>query len=167
MVKTMGMARSRRWMLVGIVAILVSMLALLVPQVAGAQTTGGGTGTLEAQGDGMAAIRGNATVTITGDGTLWIRDDAGDASINISGTGTRSERDNWVRYVGFDGSATVSGSDLLVALRGENIELDATGQGVYGLRGSGSYTAYGSNNNVLESGSWTEPGEIDSFGVSE
>ena len=138
---------------------LVGTVALS-PQAAYAQS-GGGDGTLRANGDGLAGIRGNGNITISGNGILWIRDSAGDAVINISGNGGhRSEGENgWIRYSGFDGQATVSGSRVTVALSGFGINLTATGSGKFIMRGNGSYTIEKDGVIVLD-GVWTEEAQV-------
>lgn len=143
---------------------LAMMIALvgagvLAPQTAYAQS-GGGKGTLTASGDGLAGIRGNGDVIISGNGILWIRDSAGDAVINVSGSGTRKEGENgWIRYSGFDGQATVSGSQITVALSGYDINLEATGTGKFVLRGNGSYSVEKDGIIVLD-GVWTEEAQV-------
>lgn len=123
-----------------IALVLVLGVALLVPQIVYAQQ-GSGTGTLTASGDGMATIRGNATSVISGNGILWIRDYAGDASIHVSGVGIKRVLPNgWIRYVGFHGEAQVTGSKVILMLSGYNIQLQATGTGQYLLRGEGTYS---------------------------
>lgn len=129
------------------------------PQVAYAQS-GGGTGTLKATGDGLAGIRGSGDVTISGSGVLWIRDRAGDALIQISGSGNRREGENgWIRYSGFNGEASISGSAITVALTGTGIDLEATGTGRFVLRGSGSYTVEKDGIIILD-GIWTEEAQV-------
>ncbi len=129
------------------------------PQTAYAQS-GGGTGTLKATGDGLAGIRGGGDVSISGSGVLWIRDHAGDAIINVSGGGNRSEKEGgWVRYSGFNGEASVSGSGITVALSGYDINLEAIGTGRFVLRGNGSYTVEKDGIIVLD-GIWTEEAQV-------
>lgn len=133
---------------------LVTLMAL--PGVALAQVNVSGTGTLEAEGRGLAVVQGNGTIVISGSGVLDILDIAGDARIDIQGGGTReltTQRDRQVvRYRGFDGLATISGSHVVVRLRGTEIELNATGTGRAYLRGEGTYTLNG------VSGEWTRAG---------
>lgn len=127
---------------------IAAVLALLAatafaPQPALADS-GGGTGVLTASGNGLAWIRGNGTITISGNGILEIRDHAGDAEIRVSGAGKKTELAGGViRYIGFNGSATVSGSDVSVSLSGYNIRLEARGTGKFILRGNGTYTVNG------------------------
>lgn len=132
---------------------------ILTPQPALAES-GGGIGTLAADGDGLAGIRGDGTVTISGNGVLWIKDHNSDASISVTGNGTKREMPNgWIRYTGFQGEANVSGSMITVALSGYDINLQATGTGKFVLRGNGSYTVEKDGVIVL-SGAWTEQVEV-------
>ncbi len=153
--------KNKRLYLIFSFALAVSLFsaALVAPQTAFAES-GGGTGTLTADGDGLAGIRGNGTVTISGNGILWIRDHAGDAAITISGNGVRDALPGgWIRYSGFNGSATVSGSQITVALSGYSIHLNATGTGKFVLRGNGSYSVV-KDGDVVLTGSWTEDAEV-------
>ncbi len=146
------------------IAALALILALtgaiaFVPQTASAES-GGGTGTLIASGDGLAGIRGNGTIHITGNGILYIRDHAGDASIQVTGSGQRTELPNgWIRYLGFHGTADVSGSMITVALSGYDINLQASGTGKFLLRGNGTYSVE-RDGVVILSGTWTESAEV-------
>lgn len=121
-----------------------------------------GTGALTAEGDGRAALHGRGTVTVSGRGALYIVDRAGDAQINIEGNGTRdiiqSYNQQVVRYRGFNGTATISGSNIIVVIRGRNIELTAEGTGRAHLRGRGTYEFNG------ESGKWTTRGTFVNLG---
>lgn len=119
---------------------LAFAIALAVPQTAIAQS-GGGEGMLTASGDGLAGLRGEGTIVISGNGLLWIRDHAGDASIEVTGAGVKQVLPSgWIRYAGFNGTAEVTGSKITVALSGFNIQLQATGSGKFLLRGNGTYS---------------------------
>ncbi len=154
--------KKRIYPLLFVLAALIALVGagIFVPQITYAQS-GGGSGMLKATGDGLAGIRGNGDVTVSGNGILWIRDQAGDAVVNVSGNGGhRHEGENgWVRYSGFDGQATVSGSQITVALSGFDINLKATGTGKFIMRGSGSYTVEKDGIIVLD-GVWTEEAEV-------
>ncbi len=140
-------------------AIAILGISFLGPQVALAES-GGGSGNLVADGDGLAGIRGGGTVTISGNGILWIRDQAGDAEIDITGNGIRSDLPGgWVRYSGFNGSAVVSGSQITVALSGYSIHLQASGTGSFVLRGNGTYSVT-KDGVVVFTGAWTEEAEV-------
>ncbi|MFQ5400665.1 MAG: hypothetical protein ACE5E7_13850 [Anaerolineae bacterium] len=142
------------------VAVMIGMFAFVLsaPQTAAAQS-GSGSGTLIADGDGLAGIRGNGEVSISGNGILWIRDDAGDAEIEVSGNGHKVELPSgWIRYTGFDGEAEVHGSRITVALSGVNIHLEATGSGKFVLRGSGTYSVESDGETIT--GVWPDRVEV-------
>ena len=145
--------------------LLIAVGLLAVIPAAMAQATIDGSGTLTAEGDGHAAIQGSGTVTVSGEGTLRILDRAGDAEISVSGGGgqTRSsEREGaWVIYRSFEGSASVTGSDIIVSLRGHDINLEARGTGRAYLRGQGTYTVNG------EDGNWLPRGRVVPLGAAE
>jgi hypothetical protein len=128
-------------------------------------------GTLVADGDGRAQVHGDGTVTVTA-ASAWlaIRDGNGDAVITIDGAGeliddaaldaftaqndAALERvtnlrarlaEGWVLYRNFEGTATVSGSRISVAVTGEGVHLEAEGYGGYALRGEGTYTINGAD----------------------
>jgi len=136
-------------------ALGLALVAILLMTGAAAAAQGGGTGTLTAQGDGIAGLRGNGSITISGSGTLYVRDAAGDATINVTGKGVKRElRNGWILYAGFDGQAQISGTQITVALSGINIHLQASGTGKFLLRGEGTYeTSHGK-------GVWTDAGKV-------
>ena len=152
---------TKRFSIVVSIAVALALMGatMVSPQAALAQS-GGGSGTLTASGDGLAGIRGSGTATISRSGILWIRDRAGDASIQVSGNGTKSELPSgWIRYAGFQGEAVVSGSQITVALSGYDIQLTASGTGKFVLRGNGSYTVQKDGATVV-SGAWTESVQV-------
>jgi hypothetical protein len=140
---------------------LAVVLALFLTTVAAAEH-GAGTGTLTAKGNGLAALRGDLSVTLTGSGLLVIRDQAGDATIAVTGRGYKTKGppqgkefpNGTIAYFGFDGKAEISGSAITVSLRGSDIELEATGTGKFLLRGHGSY------HTDKGGGAWTEDGAV-------
>jgi hypothetical protein len=114
-----------------------------------------GTGTLTAQGDGVAGLRGKGSVTISGDGILWFKDHAGDATWSISGEGERRDFPRgWIEYVGFNGEFEAEGSKITVVLSGENISLFAEGTGKVILWGEGTYEV------GKIKGEWSSTGQI-------
>ena len=120
-----------------IVVVVVAMLAV-VPVVSAQEPRG--EGSLTAQGDGIAILRGRGTVDLGGNGTLWIKDAAGDAVIEVTGSGQREEfPDGWIQYAGFHGTAHVEGSRIGVIVAGVDIELTAQGCGLARLWGHGSH----------------------------
>ncbi|NIS80715.1 MAG: hypothetical protein GTO14_11010 [Anaerolineales bacterium] len=151
--------KAKRFLMTATLAVVVVALCAAVLPIGQAYAqSGGGTGTLRAWGDGLAAVRGNGTIVISGNGILWIRDHNGDASIHITGTGVRKELDTgWIRYVGFNGQAKVTGSRVTVALSGYDIKLVATGTGKFVLRGNGRWETDNA------SGEWSSTAEVMSF----
>jgi hypothetical protein len=134
---------------------LVLVIALAVPLTAFAQNAQG-TGSVHAEGDGRVYVRGNGWVRISGQGHLAIVDLAGDATIDIHHNTADSEssavtaeagqpnvRGSRLVFRRFDGDATITGSHIVVMMRGRNIVLDAEGRGVVRLRGVGTYTFNG------------------------
>ena len=146
------------------ITILTSLLLILaVPVVVNAQVVVGGTGTLQAQGDGTAAVQGAGTVTISGNGGLIIYDRDGDATIEISGVGQRSVESTrngrqYVRYIGFNGTATITGESFTVILRGTGIELNAEGTGRAWLKGRGTYIVNGNEGEWSAGGTYIDLG---------
>ena len=120
-----------------ILVVVVAMLAVVpVVSAQGSQSEG----SLTAQGDGMAILRGRGTVDLSGNGILWIKDAAGDAVIEVTGSGQKEEfPDGWIQYAGFHGTAHVEGSRIGVIVAGVDIELAAQGRGMARLWGHGSY----------------------------
>jgi len=99
-----------------------------------------GTGELHAWGDGMAGVRGNVEVSITGNGTLFIRDLEGDGEWTVSGDGGRNDLPNgWTVYYGFNGTVEAHGSRITVLLSGYDVDLWAKGTGAALLYGEGGY----------------------------
>lgn len=139
---------TKRWIAIGLVALLLTAAPMVIMAQAGAS----GTGTVTASGDGRAGLRGSGDLTISGSGVLLIIDHAGDAVIDVSGEGSRYERGSRILYRGFNGTAAVSGSDITVGLRGTGITLEASGTGIIRLWGTGTYEING------ESGDWSQSG---------
>ncbi|NJM40112.1 MAG: hypothetical protein HC853_04770 [Anaerolineae bacterium] len=116
--------------------------------------SGGGSGTLTAQGKGIAWVRGNGTFTVSGSGVLRFRDWGGDAQVTVDGTQRNVFKGRWNRYAGFRGMATITGTDVMIELAGVNVNLTATGTGRYVLRGQGTYTKTISGTTTTSTGEW-------------
>ena len=145
------------------IAILMSVVWVLVMIPATlAQESFSGTGTITAWGNGSAAMHGDGTVTITGNGVLYVIDRYGDAEIEVSGDGYRTERKyhgyTLLIYRGFNGEATISGTHFGAMLRGKDIHLTAEGTGKIVLKGRGEYEING------RTYSWTADGVTVQFG---
>ena len=112
-----------------------------------------GTGTLTAEGSGTALVRGEIEMQLSADsGSLSVVDRAGDMVINVTGDGTRTEDGSMVVYTGFNGDATITGSDVVVTMTGTGIELTVEGTGTAVLIGTGSYEVTDG-----QSGEWRNP----------
>ena len=126
------------------IILLTTLGALLIPFTVLA-ASGEGTGALAAWARlGKGAIHGAGTMTVTGNGELWIYDVAGDSRIAVKGSGTVQEYPSgWVRYAGFDGTAKISSDEVKVVVMGYGIRMIARGSGEFALRGDGNYRTTG------------------------
>ncbi|MCD6207344.1 MAG: hypothetical protein J7J06_05045 [Methanosarcinales archaeon] len=116
-----------------------------------------GTGTLTAEGSGTALVRGNIEIALAADaGSLSVRDRAGDMAIEVTGDGTRTEDGSTVIYTGFNGDATIAGSNVVVTMTGTGIDLTVDGTGTAILIGTGSYEVTHGDEDVA-SGVWRNP----------
>jgi len=99
-----------------------------------------GVGRLTAHGDGIALLAGRGIVKVSGNGILWIKDIAGNATIEVTGQGEKKEfSDGWIQYSGFRGTAKVKGGRFVMHIAGADIELAAVGRGRVFLWGHGTY----------------------------
>jgi len=125
-------------------ALVLSLLAALTLPGLALAASGNGNGALRAWGNGVGVVRGNGSMTLSGNGSLWVQDNAGDMQIYIQGEGVREDLgDGWTLYSGFDGTATISGSEVTVAIAGDHIRMYARGAGHFALRGEGGYRTSG------------------------
>ncbi len=111
-----------------------------------------GSGTVHAEGSGVATIQGHGQVWAGGCPasavacTLAVHDNANPGEnpvVRIQGYGWMQKRGDWYIYHGFDGSALVAGEDITVRLAGHHISLTASGTGQATLRGRGTYSVNG------------------------
>ena len=100
-----------------------------------------GTGTLTASGNGRATISGNMEMEISArSGVLTITDYDNNAEVDVTGYGIKEDLGNGaLRYSGFDGTASISGSSVTVVILGDGIKLITEGIGSAVLRGYGTY----------------------------
>ena len=132
-------------------AITLTLVLLLVTVSTVGATGIHGTGRLHAWGDGLAGVRGDCEISVTGSGVLYFRDHEGDATFSATGFGERRDLSSgWIVYFGFSGTFEAQGSRITVALSGYDIDLWAQGTGSAVLRGNGKYEING------ERHSWTE-----------
>jgi len=112
-----------------------------------------GTGTLTAEGSGTALVRGDIEMQLSADaGSLSVVDRDGDRIITVTGDGARIDDGSIVVYTGFNGDATISGSDVVVTMTGTGIDLTVDGTGTAILIGTGLYEVTGGR-----SGEWRNP----------
>jgi len=132
--------------------LFVMVLLLALPSLSFAQESVQGTGTLHAEGKGTVTIQARpGTVDISGSGVLTLVDLAGDAAIQVTGSGTRSTemqgKHTVIRYRGFNGQAHIEGSHYIVRVRGRHLVVDARGTGRALLQGQGTYEVNGTQGN--------------------
>jgi len=98
-----------------------------------------GTGVLTAHGDGIAVLGGRGIVNVSGNGLLWVKDLAGNATIEVTGYGEKKVfNDGWIQYSGFRGTAHIAGARIVVVIAGVDIDLEARGHGRVILWGHGT-----------------------------
>lgn len=106
-----------------------------------------GTGRLYASGDGEAGLDGNGSidgkVSNSNTGTLTVIDRGGDVTIDTKGAGNRSENTNAqgekvITITGI-GNAKISGTNVVVTVKGDSIDIIAEGTGNVTLTGKGTY----------------------------
>lgn len=103
------------------------------------ETLATGAGVLTAQGDGIAILGGRGIVDLSGNGLLWVKDLTGNAVIEVTGYGKKKVFDDgWIQYSGFDGTAHIAGSRVIVVIAGADVDLEARGYGRTLLWGHGN-----------------------------
>ncbi len=145
----------KRKSLVLLIVVVALIGALAAPLAASADTIWG-RGTLIAEGRGTVVVRGAGHATLSGKGTLYFKDNAGDAQINIStANAQRDPSGGWLIWRGFDGTFEVRGTGFTLRFAGAGIHLEATGAGVATLRGHGWYEVNGHHGNWAARGATT------------
>lgn len=129
---------------------IVSMAAIAFAPAASAEeptrpgTTLAGAGVLDAQGDGLIAVRGRMDLEVSADeGILLVKDVDNDAVVRVDGNGQTAQWNGFTVYFGFNGNATVKARDAGVIVIGKNIDLHVEGRGWAFLKGEGEYTVNG------------------------
>lgn len=128
---------------IGVAAIAASA-ALVTPAFAAspspATVSAGGTGVVTARGTGAAQFSGDIDgMVVDGQGVLVVIDRGGDAKVVVHGMGHMTVKGNVRTYVGFNGHARISGSDVTVKLAGVRVHLAAKGDGTFVLKGHGTF----------------------------
>ena len=146
MVKKLGIAAA-------VLAIASMAFSALAPAVSASEPTPParvpdvllrGTGVLDAQGTGVAAVKGRMDYRATADeGILLVKDINGDAMVDIDGFGGTGEWRGFKAYFGIRGNVHIVGSDVAVILVGHDIDLHVEGRGWAFLKGEGRFTVNG------------------------
>lgn len=104
----------------------------------------GGAGVLDAQGNGVAAVRGAMDLEVSAsEGILMVRDFNNNAVVHVDGNGKTAQWLGFTVYFGFDGHATVKAPNAGVIVVGKDIDLHVKGIGWAFLKGEGTFTANG------------------------
>lgn len=140
--------------------------AVSAEEPAGA-TVGGvfvrGAGVLDAEGSGMAAVKGRMDLNVSADeGVLLVKDIAGDADVDVTGHGEKGKWMGFDVYFGFDGQASVVGSNVGVIVVGRGIDLHVAGKGWAYLKGRGTLEIRGFGSRL-----WTDEGTFAGIGTPE
>ncbi|MEA1907842.1 MAG: hypothetical protein U9N43_02265 [Euryarchaeota archaeon] len=117
-----------------------------------------GTGMLTAEGTGTTLFRGAIEMQLSADaGSLSVVDRNGDMVLTVTGDGTRTEEGSMVIYTGFNGDATITGSDVVVTMTGTGIDLTVDGTGTAILIGTGLYEVAGGRSGEWRNQELVEP----------
>lgn len=101
-----------------------------------------GRGVLDAQGDGLVAVKGKMDLRASADkGILLVKDIAGDAQVDVQGDGGSGEWQGFTAYFGYDGEAQITGSNVAVIIVARDIRLHVVGAGWAFLKGEGTFEA--------------------------
>jgi hypothetical protein len=108
------------------------------------RTVVGGTGVLDAHGDGVVGLRGSVDLHASASGgLLLVRDFNHNAVVHVDGNGQTVQWLGFTVYFGFNGNATVLAPDAAVIVVGRDIDLHVVGRGWAFLKGRGEFTANG------------------------
>jgi hypothetical protein len=103
-----------------------------------------GAGVLDAQGNGIAAVKGAMDLHVSAsEGILLVRDLDHDAFVDVQGNGETAHWNGFTVYFGFHGQAHVIARDAAVIVVGKDIDLHVVGKGWAFLKGRGTFTANG------------------------
>jgi hypothetical protein len=103
-----------------------------------------GAGVLDAQGNGLAAVRGAMDLHVSAsEAVLLVRDLDNDAYVHVEGNGQTAQWNGFTVYYGFNGDARVIARDAGVIVVGKDIALHVAGKGWAFHKGHGSFTANG------------------------
>lgn len=128
----------KRKLLISAVLLTVLLMAVL-PALASAY------GEFRAEGKrGWVKFTGRGgSVTVEGKGKLWVTVGR-DSKAQIDGTYKTHTKEGLTDYYeGFQGKATLSGLNFKVAIRGENIKMEAVADGKAAMNGVGTFSVNG------------------------
>jgi len=138
------------WALAAVLGAAALAVAAVAPGALAAEPTPatnaviGGTGVLDARGDGLVAVKGAMDYHASGtEAVLLVKDEGGNAFINVSGYGTTFHWNGFTAYAGFHGTAHIIGGDVAVILVGRDLNVDVAGRGWAYLKGNGAYFVNG------------------------
>jgi hypothetical protein len=136
-----------------LVGLTVALTLLMASTVSAKEISG--TGTISADGAGLAILRGTGEVDIQGHGVgiVWVKSAE---TLEASGEGYRWEipETGATVFLGWSGSVYASGHEMTVWMAGGLIEFTASGTGKVYLRGRGTYVLNG------HEGEWSPMGEL-------
>src|SRR5581483_3615126 len=102
------------WALAAVLGAAALAVAAVAPGASAAEPTPatnaviGGTGVLDARGDGLVAVKGAMDYHASGaEAVLLVKDEGGNAFINVSGYGTTFHWNGFTAYAGFHGTAHI------------------------------------------------------------
>lgn len=101
----------------------------------------GGTGSLHAEGKGIAELDGKGSVIASTDsaGTVTVVDLDGDVKVDVEGTGQVETIDEQTKQYSGYGKIIVNGTDINVNVQGSALSIDAAGTGTASMFGEGTY----------------------------
>ncbi len=103
-----------------------------------------GRGVLDAQGNGLVAMRGNIDAAVSADrGILLVKDESTDAVVRVDDYGDVAHWGGFTVYFGFRGNATIIGKHVAVIVIGGEVNVHAAGRGWAFLKGEGHYFVNG------------------------
>lgn len=127
---------------------LTAMVGLVATPLAGAAApllgTDGvgspGTARLQVEGDGLVHLRGSLVAfgLLPRPATIWVNDAGGDGRFVLDGRQRRLRDGRITRFRG-TGRFYLSGADVRMQIRGDDLSISAAGRGRLRLRGDGEY----------------------------
>jgi len=149
----MSLRTLRRIQKIGEKALLTAGVVLALSLIAIVPALASAFGEFRAEGKrGFVKFTGRGgSVTVEGKGKLWITVTR-DSKSAVDGTFKTHTRDGETDYYeGFQGKATISGLNFKMAIRGEDIKIEALARGKAAMNGVGTFSTP-----KVKSGKWGE-----------